>query len=93
MFAKTRDSSAASVSKTLRQLLDKDLVSVTLSKSDGRQRDYVLTAKGKRIMQALREERALAIEKIWLTFAPHQLESFVSFGTQLSDHLEKYGET
>jgi DNA-binding MarR family transcriptional regulator len=39
MFAKTRDSSAAAVSKTLRQLLDKDLVSVTLSKSDGRQRD------------------------------------------------------
>jgi DNA-binding MarR family transcriptional regulator len=92
MFAKNRDSSAAAVSKTLRQLLDKDLVSVTLSKSDGRQRDYVLTAKGKRIMQALREERELAIEKIWLKLDPHLVESFVSFGTQLSEHLEQYGE-
>ena len=92
MFAKTRDSSAAAVSKTLRQLLDKGLVSVTLSKSDGRQRDYVLTAKGKRIMQTLREERELAIEKIWLTLDPHLIKSFVSFGTQLSEHLEQYGE-
>src|SRR5664279_5676297 len=91
MFAKTRDSSAAAVSRTLRQLLDKDLVSVTLSRSDGRQRDYVLTAKGKRIMQALRDERALAIEKIWLKLEPHLVESFLSFGTQLSGQLEEYG--
>jgi len=91
MFAKTRDSSAAAVSKTLRQLLDKGLVSVTLSKSDGRQRDYVLTAKGKRIMHTLREERELAIEKIWLTLDPQQMKNFVSFGTRLSEHLEEYG--
>jgi DNA-binding MarR family transcriptional regulator len=91
MFAKTRDSSAAAVSKTLRQLLDKGLVSVTLSKSDGRQRDYILTTKGKRIMETLREERERAIEKIWLTFDPHLLKNFVSFGTQLSEHLEQYG--
>ena len=91
MFARTRDSSAAAVSKTLRQLLDKGLVSVTLSKSDGRQRDYVLTAKGKRIMQTLREERELAIEKIWLKLDHHLVKSFVSFGTQLSEHLEQYG--
>ena len=93
MFAKTRDSSAAAVSRTLRQLLDKDLVSVTLSKSDGRQRDYVLTAKGKRIMQALRDERALAIEKIWLKLDAHLIKTFVSFGTKLSEHLEDYGST
>jgi DNA-binding MarR family transcriptional regulator len=92
MFAKTRDSSAAAVSKTLRQLLDKGLVTVTLSKSDGRQRSYVLTAKGKRIMQTLREERAVAIEEIWLKLDSHLVDSFVSFGTQLSEHLEQYGE-
>ena len=91
MFARTRDSSAAAVSKTLRQLLDKGLVSVTLSKSDGRQRAYVLTAKGERIMQTLREERALAIEKIWLTLDADQIKSFVAFGTQLSQCLEEYG--
>jgi len=92
MFARTRESSAAAVSKTLRQLLDKGLVTVTLSKSDGRQRAYVLTAKGKRIMQTLREERAVAIEEIWLKLDLHLVDSFVSFGTQLSERLEQYGE-
>jgi DNA-binding MarR family transcriptional regulator len=91
MFAKTRDSSAAAVSKTLRQLKGKGLVSVTLSRSDGRQRAYVLTAKGQRIMQTLREEREVAIEKIWLRLDPHLVKSFVTFGTRLSEHLEEYG--
>ena len=90
MFAKTRDSSAAAVSKTLRQLLDKGLVNVTLSKSDGRQRAYVLTAKGKRVLQSLREERELAIENIWLTLEAGQLKEFVSFGTELAGRLEEY---
>lgn len=93
MFAKTRDSSAAAVSKTLRQLLDKGLVSVSLSKSDGRQREYVLTAKGKRVLDTLRDERELAIEKIWLALDPAQVKNFVAFGTQLSDRLEQYGTT
>jgi hypothetical protein len=45
MFAKNRSSSAAAVSKTLRQLADKGLIRSSLSKADGRQRDYELTAK------------------------------------------------
>src|SRR5512145_2872283 len=45
MFAKHRSSSAAAVSKTLRQLADKGLIRSSLSKADGRQRDYELTAK------------------------------------------------
>jgi DNA-binding MarR family transcriptional regulator len=93
MFAKHRDSSAAAVSKTLRQLLDKGLVSVSLSKTDGRQRAYVLTAKGKRVLDTLRNERTLAIEKIWLALDPAQVQSFVAFGTQLSERLEQYGST
>src|SRR5262245_14306817 len=47
LFAKSRESSAAAVSKTLRQLLDKDLVRVSVSESDGRQRQYELSPKGK----------------------------------------------
>jgi DNA-binding MarR family transcriptional regulator len=90
MFAKTRESSPAAVSKTLRQLLGKDLISVSLSKSDGRQRDYVLTAKGKRILQTLREERELAIEKIWLPLDRAQVENFVTFGTTLTERLDEY---
>jgi DNA-binding MarR family transcriptional regulator len=90
MFAKTRESSAAAVSKTLRQLLDKDLVSVTLSKSDGRQRAYVLTAKGKRVLETLRQERQVAIERIWLTLDRDKLENFATFANQLTLRLEQY---
>src|SRR5512139_1520177 len=61
MFARTRESSAAAVSKALRQLLDKGLVSVGLSKTDGRHRAYLLTAKGKRVLETLRQEREQAI--------------------------------
>jgi DNA-binding MarR family transcriptional regulator len=90
MFAKTRESSAAAVSKTLRQLLDKDLVSVTLSKADGRQRAYVLTAKGKRILESLRQERELAIEKIWLTLDHEETKKFAAFAQTLTLRLEQY---
>jgi DNA-binding MarR family transcriptional regulator len=91
MFARTRSSSAAAVSKTLRQLLDKSLVSVGLSKSDGRQRAYVLTAKGQHVLRTLRDERELAIEEIWLTLDGDQMRNFVSFGNQLCNRLERYG--
>ena len=91
MFAKTRDSSAAAVSKTLRQLKGKGLVSVGLSQHDGRLRAYVPSAKGKRVLEVLRKERELAIEAIWLPLDAAQLQSFVAFGNQLSDRLEHYG--
>jgi DNA-binding MarR family transcriptional regulator len=91
MFAKTRESSAAAVSKTLRQLLDKDLVSVTLSKSDGRQRAYVLSAKGRRLLESLRQERELAIEKIWLTLDRDDIQGFAAFASELAIRLEQYG--
>jgi DNA-binding MarR family transcriptional regulator len=91
MFAKTRESSAASVSKTLRQLLDKDLISVGLSKADGRQRAYVLSTKGKRLLESLRREREQAIEKIWLPLDRERLQNFASFANQLTLRLEQYG--
>jgi DNA-binding MarR family transcriptional regulator len=90
MFAKSRESSAAAVSKILRQLLDKELVSVTLSKDDGRQRAYVLTGKGKRVMEGLRQERELAIERIWLSLDRERIESFTSFANDLTSRLEQY---
>ena len=93
MFAKRRASSAAAVSRTLRQLLGKGLVSVGLAPHDGRQRAYVLTAKGKRVLEVLRQERELAIDEIWLPLDAAQLKSFVSFGNQLCDRLEHYGKS
>jgi DNA-binding MarR family transcriptional regulator len=93
MFAKRRESTAAAVSKTLRQLLDKELVSVTLSKADGRKRTYVLTGKGKRVMEGLRQERELAIEKIWLSLDREHIESFTNFANELTSRLEQYGSS
>ncbi len=50
MFAKSRDSSAAAVSKILRQLLDTGLVSAAIGSADRRNRHYKLTAKGIRTL-------------------------------------------
>src|SRR5688572_13926862 len=43
MFARSRESSAAAVSKIIRQLLDKGLVAVAVDAKDGRVRRYTLT--------------------------------------------------
>jgi len=90
MFARHRDSSAAAVSKTLRQLGDKGLVSASVSRSDGRQRRYVLTAKGQRTLQSLRTAREEAIRHVWLGLDPIELDRFVRFGTELTGRLEEY---
>src|SRR6187402_3093821 len=55
MFARQRESSPAAVSKILRQLQDKELVVVSLNSSDGRQRNYELSARGKSTLERLRE--------------------------------------
>ena len=68
MFARQRESSPAAVSKILRQLQDKELVVVSLSSSDGRQRNYELSAEGKRVLERLRERRQHAITEVWLEF-------------------------
>lgn len=92
MFAKKRESSPAAVSKTLRQLIDKDLVSVTVRRSDGRQRKYLLSERGQRVMNQLRQERADAIAAIWMSFDDEQLRIFTDFGNRLTDALEQYGQ-
>ena len=93
MFARQRESSAAAVSKTIRQLCDKGLVDVTLNKLDARQRDYQLSAKGQRVMQALRSARTLAIEQVWLKLDIDQIRQFTAFGNALSDALLRHGKT
>ena len=92
MFARQRESSAAAVSKTLRQLIDKGLVHVTLSPRDGRQRKYQLTARGQAVMNELRKERADAILAIWTSFSEEQLEAFTEFGNRLIEALGEYGK-
>ena len=93
LFARQRESSAAAVSKILRQLLRKDLVSVRLGARDGRQRRYQLTAKGKRCIEGLRHERAAAIAAVWSGFDGASLDAFIRFGTRLAQRLEHYAES
>ena len=90
MFARSRDSSPAAVSKTLRQLADKQLISTRVSATDGRQRTYGLTAKGKRVLENLRQRREDAIEHVWRKLDARQIRGFTRFGTQLTERLEEY---
>ena len=92
MFARRRESSPAAVSKILRQLQDKGLVIVSLSSSDGRQRNYELSASGKRALELLREQRQHAISEIWLDFDREALAHFTRFGNELIERLERYSK-
>src|SRR5689334_13203234 len=90
LFARRRDSSPAAVSKILRQLVDKGLVVATIAKVDARQRNYALTAKGKRTMELLRENREAAIRDVWLALDAEGMRAFTAFGKQLIERLEQY---
>lgn len=92
MFAKTRESSAAAVSKIIRQLLDKQLVRVSIHHLDGRQRQYDLTSKGKKILNELRSYRTKAIETIWMDFELSDLINFNRFSMKLIDSIETFAE-
>lgn len=90
MFARERESSAAAVSKILRQLLDRGLVQVAVSETDGRQRCYGLTEEGRRIMDHLRASRRKAIEAVWGDLDAAGLACFTEFSSELVRRLEAY---
>jgi DNA-binding MarR family transcriptional regulator len=90
LFARSREQSAAAVSKVLRLLLDKELVRVSVSAADGRQRQYELSPRGQRIMQRLRQERQRAIETIWSDLPAEELQRFNRFGAELIERLQRY---
>lgn len=92
MFARSQDSSAAAVSKVIRQLIDKGLISVSISESDGRQRHYDLTAQGKQVMNALRQRRQRAIDAIWADLDSKQLTQFADVSEQLITAIEAYSQ-
>ncbi len=91
MFARERESSAAAVSKILRQLLDRDLIAATICPDDGRQRRYALTAEGRKAMKRLRAARQKAIQAVWSDLDAGQLAAFSDFSSELSRRLEAYG--
>jgi DNA-binding MarR family transcriptional regulator len=90
LFAKSRESSAAAVSKVLRQLLDKDLVRVSVSATDGRQRQYELTPKGQKAMERLRSERQRAIDAIWADLPADDLSRFSKLSGEIAARIERY---
>jgi DNA-binding MarR family transcriptional regulator len=92
LFARRRESSAAAVSKILRQLQDKELVVVSVRPNDGRQRHYELSALGKQAMARLRALRQDAIDEVWQRFDSTQLKAFTGFGNELLVRLERYSE-
>ena len=92
MFARTRQSTPAAVSKTLRQLLDKGLVESSIAPTDGRQRRYVLTRRGTAALASLRKNRELAVSDIWLKMDAERVRAFTEFGTNLTHRLEQYAQ-
>ena len=90
LFARDRERAPAAVSRLIRQLLDKQMVSVSVSPRDGRQRTYVLTAKGQRLLHGLRGRRQRAVDAIWMDLDPKALDAFTRFSTDLITRLETY---
>ena len=90
LFAKSRESSAAAVSKVLRQLLDKELVRVSVSSDDGRQRQYELSSKGQRAIDRVGRERKRAIDAIWRDLPEGDLKRFNQLSTELIARIERF---
>jgi DNA-binding MarR family transcriptional regulator len=90
MFARRRASSAPAVSRLIRQLLDKRLVTASAHEHDGRQRRYVLTTKGKRTLEGLRADRQSAIAAIWSSLDPRALATFTAVSAELVRRIEAY---
>lgn len=92
LFAKRRESSAAAVSKILRQLVEKGLVVAAIGKDDARKRSFSLTARGTRALETLRERRQQAIRDVWLPMDRDALRAFTAFGTELIGRLAAYAD-
>jgi DNA-binding MarR family transcriptional regulator len=92
MFARSRESSQAAVSKILRQLLDTGVILSAISNGDRRQRVYALTAKGRRMLDALRASRQRAIAAVWAPLPADELAAFRKFARKLTARIEAYAE-
>ncbi len=90
LFARSREMHAAAVSRTLRQLQEGRLVTVAISSRDARQRNYQLTARGRRLLDRLQASRERAIDEVWEGLPSDQLADFARFSEQLADRLEEY---
>jgi DNA-binding MarR family transcriptional regulator len=90
LFARSREMHAAAVSRTLRQLQEGKLVTVSISSRDARQRNYQLTTRGRRLLERLQASRGRAIDEVWAGLPGDRLADFARFSEQLADRLEEY---
>jgi DNA-binding MarR family transcriptional regulator len=91
MFARGREQSPAAVSRVIRQLLDRKLITPALARGgDRRLRTYALTGLGKRTLETLRANRGSAIQAVWLGLDPADLTTFTKVSTELTARLERY---
>ena len=90
LFARASESSPPAVSRLLRQLADRDLISVSLGAEDGRQRRYALTAPGRRLLDRLRRALSRAIDAVWRKVPPGEIDGFIRFSDTLIPQLEAY---
>ena len=92
LFADERESSRPAVSRIIRQLMDKGVLTATLDPNDGRQRLYALTALGEKKMARLRTLREKVIDRIWMTLDADALGQFSEFSGELVEAIENYSE-
>jgi len=92
LFARERECTPAAISKTLRQLLGKQLIRVAICSKDGRQRRYQLTREGQRVVEKLRGDRRRAIRAIWSDLPGEELGRFARFAGELGDRLEQFAD-
>ena len=92
MFAREQDHTPGAVSKLVRQLLTKKLIRVSISPQDGRQRDYELTAKGRKALDRLHGLREQAIEEIWGDLPIEDLQALTQVNELLISRIRDYAE-
>lgn len=90
LFARDQECAPAAVSRTLRQLLERGLVDVSIAAGDARRREYGLTEAGREVLARLRGARELALEAVWSDLDRAELARFAAFGSALADRLEAY---
>lgn len=92
LFARTRECSAAAVSRTLRQLQELGLVRAKRGNADARERHYSLTSAGRERMRRIREARHRALASAWADLPASELEAFVRFADPLIERLQRLAD-
>ncbi len=93
LFARRRACTPAAISRTLKQLQGQSLIKVSIATHDARQRDYTLTASGRRVVVRMRAGRQRALDAVWSDLDEADIERFGRFGAALADRLEAYADT